>query len=170
MTTEEKDFSQSENENVEETQDEGADNEKESTENDKFLDQKRRAEKAEKEARELKEKIKRLSGDDEDLPEQEQEKAPNVVDKEYLRLTRKLDDDELEALENMSEELGIPEKKLLKSKVWETHLEKLQEQKEAEARTPSPSGSKLGSRSDSKFKAGMTRDEHKEAWNKANGR
>jgi hypothetical protein len=108
----------------------------------RFEDQKRRAEKAEAEAKELRGQLEALQPKAETkqelLPTQE---APIRFDTlaDNLSVLRQLEDDEVTELQSQSKDLGVDPVKFAKSSAWKAHLDALRTKKKSESRTPEPS-------------------------------
>lgn len=96
----------------------------------KFLDQKRRAEKAEAEA-------KRLKAELEKQPKVEK-KEEEVDDIDRFRLVKDLSDDEYDALSAQAKELGIRPERLAKSDSWKAQLKEMRAKEQKAQKVPEP--------------------------------
>ena len=113
--------------------------EQEQAPDQRFLDQQKRAEKAEAEAKDLKSRLEGLQREEKpELPERE---APNQFDTlaDNLSVLKPLETDEIEELRTEARSLGVDPIKFAQSKAWQAHLETLRANKQSEARTPEPS-------------------------------
>ena len=112
----------------------------------RFEDQKKRAEKAEAEAKELREQLEALTPKEE--PKEEPKPEPLTAQEKPIRfddladnlsVLRNLDDDEVAELQTEAKTLGVEPVKFAKSSAWQAHLEKLRANKQAESKSPEPS-------------------------------
>ena len=107
----------------------------------RFEDQKRRAEKAEAEAKALREQLEALAPKEQPKPDLPTQEAPLRFDTlaENLSVLRQLEDDEITELQSQSKDLGVDPVKFAQSSAWKAHVETLRAKKKSEARTPEPS-------------------------------
>lgn len=108
----------------------------------RFLDQKKRAEKAEAEAKALREQLEALKPKAEPKPEpltaqEEPIRFETLADN--LSVLRNLDDDEITELQTEAKTLGVDPVKFAKSSAWKAHLDSLRVNKKSESKTPEPS-------------------------------
>lgn len=107
----------------------------------RFEDQKRRAEKAEAEAKELREQLTALQPKAEPKPDLPTQEAPIRFDTlaDNLSVLRQLEDEEVTELQSQAKDLGVDPVKFAKSSAWKAHLESLRTKKKNELGTPEPS-------------------------------
>ena len=103
----------------------------------KFEDQRKRAEKAEAEAKELKGSLESLQKEPELQVQESKIKFDDLADN--LSVLKPLDDDEVQELRSQAKEIGVDPITFAKSKAWKSHLDTLRQTKKAEDKTPEPS-------------------------------
>lgn len=102
----------------------------------RFLDQQKRAEKAEAEAKALREQLE--SQKTPDLPKRDVASDFDAL-ADNLSVLKPLDNDEVEELRTQAKDLGVDPIKFAQSKAWKAHLDSLRATKKAEDNTPNPS-------------------------------
>ena len=112
----------------------------------KFEDQRKRAEKAEAEAKEYKGTLETLAQEINQNPEPEPEQLPTQEKgigfddlADNLAVLKPLEQEEVEELRSQARELGVDPIKFAQSKAWKAHLDALRVNKKAEDNTPVPS-------------------------------
>lgn len=107
----------------------------------KFEDQRKRAEKAEAEAKEYKGALETLAQEEpepEKLPTQEKGFGFDDL-ADNLAVLKPLEQEEIEELRSQAKDLGVDPIKFAQSKAWQAHLDALRVNKKAENDTPEPS-------------------------------
>lgn len=111
-------------------------------EDTRFLDQQKRAEKAEAEAKEYKDQLESIAQQMQEEPKlEEKQEEPNQFDTlaDNLSVLKPLETDEVEELRTQSKNLGVDPIKFAQSPAWKTQLESLRANKQAEDKTLAPS-------------------------------
>lgn len=106
----------------------------------KFEDQRKRAEKAENELKELSAALEAAPQEQEPAPLPAQETTVQFDDlAAKLSVLKPLEEDEIEELQSQAKNLGVDPIKLADSPTWKAHLTTLRASKQAETKTPESS-------------------------------
>lgn len=109
----------------------------------KFEDQRKRAEKAEAEAKEIREALNSIVQEEQEQVEKQLPTQENGFSfdrlADNLAILKPLEQDEVEELRTQAKELGVDPIKFAQSPAWKAQLEKLKVKRETENDTPEPS-------------------------------